>query len=135
MLALQEQPQQHQCQQQQYWQQLPQQAEQQYEQPSRPQTPLQSFQYGTTGDIPELSQASVYDLPMPVPQFDTPWTQATTQSDFGRYDGEAFYNILDAAIYGDEGQHTTSLPDLSWSTPSAARSTSGKESDYSVAKW
>jgi hypothetical protein len=127
MLALQRQYQQHQCQQQQ--------SEQQYQQPSQPQTHPQSLQYGTTSDIPELSQASVYDLPVSMPQFETPWTQATTQSDLGRYEGEAFYNTLDAAIYGDERQHTTSLPDLSWSTPSAARSTPGKESDYSVAKW
>jgi hypothetical protein len=116
MLALQQQYQQHQCQQ------------QQSEQP-------QSLQYGTTSDIPELSQASVYDLPVSMPQFETHWTQATTQSDLGRYEGEAFYNTLDAAVYGDERQRNTSLPDLSWSTPSAARSTPGKESDYSVAKW
>jgi hypothetical protein len=133
MLALQQQYQHHQCQQ--YQQQLPQQSEQQYQKPSQPQTHPQSIQYGTTGDIPELSQASVYDLPMSVPQFETPWTQATTQSDLGRYEGEAFYNTLDAAVYGDERQRNTSLPDLSWSTPSAARSTPGKESDYSVAKW
>jgi hypothetical protein len=135
MPAPQQQYQQHQCQQQQYRQQLPQQSEQQYQQPSQPQMHPQSLQYGATGDIPELSQASVYDLPMSVPQFETPWTQATTQSDLGRYEGEAFYNTLHAAIYGDEWQRTTSLPDLSWSTPSAARSTSGKESDYSAAKW
>lgn len=130
MLALQQQ-----YQQQQYQQQSPHLSQQQYQQPSQPQTHQQYLQNGTSGDIPELSQTSVYDLPMSVPQFEIPWTQATSQSDRGRYEGKAFDQTLDAAIYGDEGQRATSLPDLSWSTPPAARDAPGKESDYSVAKW
>lgn len=96
---------------------------------------MQSFQYGTTGCIYEPLDASAYDLTMSEPLSGTPWNQAVTFYDVGGYDGGAFYNTLGTASLNGEERGSTSMPDLSLSTPSALHSTLETQSDSGVVNW
>lgn len=120
-------PPQHQCQMQ--LSSFPQQGSQQT---SLPRTQIQSFQYGMTGSVHAPLDASAYDLPTSEPYSGTPWNQAVTLYDIDRYDGGSFYNTLGTASFNGEERGSTSLPDLSLSTPSASHNTLGTQSDSGV---
>jgi hypothetical protein len=118
--------------QQEYQMELSRVSRQELQQTSLPQTQMQSLQYGTTGSIHELLDAGAYDLPMSDLKFGTLWDQAATLYDIGRYDSRAFYNTLGTASSNGEERGSTSLPDLSLSTPSALHSTPATQSDSGV---
>jgi hypothetical protein len=121
--------------QQEYQTQLSRVSRQDSQQASLPQTQMQSLQYGMTGSIHELLDTGAYDLPMSEQKFGTPWDQAATLHDIGRYDGRAFYNTLGMASSNGEERGSTSLPDLSLSTPSALHCTPATQSDSGVVGW
>ena len=118
--------------QQQYQVRLPSFPQQESLQTSLPQMQIQSFQCGTTGSVDASLNASAYDLTMSDPQSGTPWYQAVTLNDIGLYDGGAFYNTFGTASFNGEERGSTSLPDLSLSTPSALHSTQETQSDSGV---
>lgn len=93
---------------------------------------MQSLQYGTAGSVHAPLDASVYDMPMSEPQPGALWNQAVAVYDIDRYDGGAVYDTLGTVSFDDEERGSTSLPDLSLSTPSALHSTPGTRSDLGV---
>ena len=118
--------------QQQYQMQLSRFSQQEYQQTSLPQMQMQSLQYGTAGSVHAPLDASVYDMPMSEPQSGILWDQAVAVRDIDRYDGGAVYDTLGTASFNVRERGSTSLPDLSLSTPSALQSTPGTQSDFGV---
>lgn len=106
--------------------------QQESQQTSLPRTHMHCLQYGTTSSVYAPQDAGAYDLPMSEPQSGTPWNQAVTLYDIGPYDGGALHSTFGTASCNGEEQGSTSLPDLSLSTPSALQSTPGTQSDCGV---
>jgi hypothetical protein len=120
---------------QQYQRQQPGECQQQYRLPLHSQAFPQSFHYGITGEVPDLSRNDARNPLVSTPQVGTSWLPSMNQPGLGQYEAQTSHHIPDAAFPGGKGQHTTGVDHPHCATLSEPQSSPGERPCDNAATW